>query len=225
MKQSSENYQDFFREEIYDGFVRFLLDKLGSATVIALIDDEPVFTKKGVHTQLRRKFNEFLARNPRIERVFAQNDHKTFMIKGISGQPLAFPINTEDEALMVREDIRIPEFIPVDKTGYPKARKMIRNTAEPLRNQLLKGDWKEHKFIAPCKLVVHFKKNYANKIGKTTITFTVISKEEILYLLYDTYRDKVAFAQCGKQKFQFVQRTPKPMRHEQNSELLHTLQQ
>lgn len=205
MKEDNQDYQDFFKEELYDGFVKFLLDKLGSTKTIVLIGDEPVFTKKGVHPQLRRLFNRFLNENSRIEKTFAKNDGKCYLQRNIAGEPLAFPIDVNDESVMVGQDIRRPILEPVD-LNFPRAGKNTKRTAEPMKNQILKGDWKETFFRAPSVLIIHFKKSYAKHVGKTTESFKVISKEEIGYLLYDRYKDRVAFAQCMGFKFEFVKR-------------------
>ena len=212
------NYQEFFKEEIYGGFVKFLLDKLGSAKVIALIDDDPVFTKKGVHIQLRRLFNEFLSNNKNIEKTFAKNDGKCYVLRNVANETLRFPINVEDDALMVGQTLRPPEFIPVI-INFPRAGKNTKRTAEPMKNQILKGDWKENRFLAPKKLIVHFKKGYATHLGKTTESFDVDSKEDVAYLLFDRYRDKVAFAQCQGHKFEFVKRRPNGKNQKVQSDL------
>jgi len=227
MIESYENYRDFFKEEIYDRFVGYLTHKLGNAVVIALLDNEPLFTKKGVHFQFRRYFNEFLSANPRIEKVYSRNEGKTFLVKGISEQPLAFPINSEDDALMVRENIRIPVLIPAQIDEFPRARKYHKNTAEPLKGQILKGDWKEDKFLAPRKMLVHYTKVYSVKIGKTTEVFTVNSKEDVANLLFYVYKNKIKFARIGNQVFQFKERkvSHELEQKENNPELLCEVQQ
>lgn len=203
MENRNINYQDFFRDEIYGKFVDFLIHGLGNAAVIALLDNEPLFTKRGVHFQLRRKFNEFLSQNPAIEKVFARNDGKTFFMKGICNQNLAFPVNCEDDTLMVRENIRIPKLIPSNLDNFPRARKYIKNTAEPLKGQILKGDWKEDRFLAPRKLIVHYTHAYSFQIKKTTEVFVVNSKEDVANLLFHVYRNKIKFARIGTQIFKF----------------------
>lgn len=203
MNNNYGNYQDYFREIIYGKFVNFLIRGLGSAAVIALLDNEPLFSKRGVHYQLRRKFNEFLSQNPAIEKVFARNDGKTFPLKGICNQYLAFPINTEDDALMVRENIRVPKLIPSSLDNFPRARKYIKRTAEPLKGQILKGDWKEDKFLAPKKMLVHYTHAYSFLIKKTTEVFVVNSKEDVANLLFHVYRNKIKFARIGSQVFKF----------------------
>lgn len=209
MNENEKNYQDFFRKEIYDGFVNFLIGKLGSAKVIALIGDDPLFTKKkGVHVQLRRLFNEFLSKNKNIEKVFAANGGKCYMLRNICDEPLAFPINTADDELMVKQNIRPPKFVPTN-FDFPRAGKKTKKSAEPMKNQILKGDWKEHKFFAPEKLVVHFKKSYASKIKKTTVTYDVNSREEIADIILDRFKDRVAFAQCQGRKVEFVRKKTK----------------
>ena len=221
MNNDERNYQDFFKEELYGGFVNFLIGKLGSAKVIALIGDDPVFTKKGVHIQLRRLFNEFLSNNNKIERKFAANNGKCYLQRNIANEPLAFPVDVNDDQLMVGQNLRPPTIIPAD-FNFPRAGKKTKRTTEPMKNQILKGDWKEHKFGAPVKLVVHFKKSYATVIGKTTLTYDVNSKEEVADILFDRFKDKVAFAQCRGHKFEFVKRRP---HHEKNRTLHNPVQQ
>lgn len=218
-----QEYQNFFKEVIYGRFVNFLIRELGNAAVIALLDNEPLFTKRGVHFQLRRQFNEFLSQNPAIEKVFSRHDHKTFLVKGICDQPLAFPVACDDDSLLVRENLRIPALIPVSLDDFPRARKYMKLSAEPMKGQILKGDWKEDKFKAPKKMLVHYTKQYAGKIGKTTEVFNVESKEDVANLLFHVYKDKIKFAKIGTQVFRFKD---KPISHEQqNSELLHSVQQ
>jgi len=221
MNNDDNNYQDFFKEKLYGGFVKFLLDKLGSAKVIALIGDDPVFTKRGVHVQLRRLFNEFLSQNKSIEKVYAANDGKCYSLRNIVNETLLFPVNVNDDELMVKENLRPPVFIPADM-NFVRAGKNTKRTAEPIKNQVLKGDWKEHKFGAPVKLVVHFKKSYAKFFGKTTVTFDVESKEEVADILFHRFKDKVAFAQCQGHKFEFVKRTE---HHGTHSKLHNPVQQ
>ena len=220
MNKDEKSYQEFFKEEIYDGFVKFLLGKLGSAKVIALIGDEPVFTKKGVHVQLRRLFNEFLSNNKKIEKVYAANDGRCYLQRNIVNEPLLFPVNVNDDELMVKQGLRPSVFVPAD-FNFTRVGKHTKRTADPIKNQILKADWKEHKFGAPVKLVVHFKKSYATAIGKTTITYDVESKEEVADLLFDRFKDKVAFAQCQGHKFEFVKRRP---HHDKDSKLRNQVQ-
>ena len=202
---NDKNYQDFFRDELYGRFVAFLRNKLGCATVIALIGDDPIFNKRGVHLQLRRLFNEFLSKYPGIEKIFTSNDQKCYLQRNIAGEALRFPIDVNDEQLMVTEDLRNPAVIPVDWKDIPRAGKNIKNVASPMRKRSLKGDLNSKKFLIPRKLIVHYKRGFAvNVKHKTTEVFFVESKEDISTILFDTYKDKVAFAQCEKMKFQFV---------------------
>lgn len=224
MIQEERDYQEFFKEEIYDGFVKFLLGKLGSAKVIALIGDDPVFDKKGVHVQLRKLFNQFLNENPKIEKRFVLGHTKCYLQRNIVGEPLVFPVDVNDEELMVKQNLRLPLYVPVE-TDYARAGKHTKRTAEPMKNQVLKGDWKEEKFLAPSILIVHFKRGFAAKIGKTTESFKVLSKQEVSTILFDTYHDKVAFAQCNGYKFEFVKRSEKKRNVKQNSELQGSVQQ
>lgn len=202
---SDNNYQDFFRQKIYDRFVTFLRNKIGCAQVIALIGDKPIFNKKGVHYQLRRLFNEFLNNNKDIEKIFLANDQKCYQQRNICNQPLAFPVDVNDDELMVKCHLRKPIAI-LPEFEFERATKHDKKNVEPFKGQVLKGDWKEKNFIAPKKMIVHFKRAYATTIGKTTVVFTVKSKEEIADILFDSYKDKVAFAQCEGHKFEFVKR-------------------
>jgi hypothetical protein len=205
MKEDQKPYQEFFKEEVYDGFTKFLLSKFSSATCIALLDDEPLFTKKGVHVQFRKTFNEFLNKNPHVEKVFANNSGKCFVLKNVAGEMLHFPIDAKDNELMVREGIRIPVVLPtMDRKDVPRAYKLIKNTAEPMKKQVLKGDWSESRFIIPKNLTIHFKRGYALSIGHTTETYKVESKDQINNLIFDVFENKVAFAIFEKQRLSFV---------------------
>lgn len=208
MKRENINYQEFFRKEIYDRFVSFLIHKLGHSKVNELIGDEPLFTKKGVHYRLRRFFNEFLNSNKEIEKVFIQNSQQCYLQRNICEQPLCFPVNVNDDELMTQKKLRNPRLHKSDFT-FTRASKEEKQDVEPWKNQVLKGDWTEKRFIAPKKLVVHFKRAYATHTGKTTVVFTVNSVDEIANLLFDLYKDQVAFAKCENQKFEFVKRKQK----------------
>lgn len=209
MKQIENlDYFNFFKEEIYSGFVKFLFNKLGSATVIALIGNDPVFSKKGVHLQLRRYFNEFLAKNPKIEKTFIQNDQKCYLLRNIEDGVLQFPIDTKDDSLMVKEYIRVPKLIrsTIEKSRVPKSIKknIINDKTAPMTMSL---SLKEEYFVFPKRLIIHFKKKLSSIFGKTTMTFMVKSKDEINYLIFDKYKDEVAFANCENVfKMDFVRR-------------------
>ena len=205
MKDHNVNYQSFFRDELYGKFVMFLTHKLGRAKVIALIGDEPLFTKKGVHYQLRRLFNEFLSQNNSIAKVFIANGQKCIVLRNICDQPLRFPVDVNDDKLMNDLRLRQPA-TEKTKFEFERASKSDKLNVEPLKGQTLKGDWKEKLFIAPTKLIIHFKRAYANLIGKTTVVYDVHSKDEIVTFLFDTYKDKVAFAKVDNHKFEFVKR-------------------
>ena len=205
MKNDDLNYPDFFKEEIYDGFVRFLLGKYSNATCIALLADEPLFTKKGVHQNFRKAFNEFLNQNPRIEKIFGLNNFKTFVVKNIVGEMLHFPVSPEDEGLMVREGIRSPELLPpMDSKDIPRVRKDIKLSAAPMKGQILKGDWKEHSLLVPQKLILHYKRGYAMSIKKTTECFYVTTREQVNNIIFDIYENKVAYALFDGERLTFV---------------------
>ena len=206
MKKDRNDYSEFFKEELYSGFVQFLLSKYGASKVITIIGDEPLFTKKGVHTQLRRAFNEFLNRNPRIEKIFSANERKTMSLRNISAGTLYFPINAEDDDLMMRLGLRI-KTLPEDDFVFPRATKEIKRNAEKMRGQIIKSNWKDKPYAAPTLLTIHFKRSYAKHIGKTTVSMYVGSEGEAKNLIFNVYDDKVAFAQIrGGQSFEFVKR-------------------
>jgi hypothetical protein len=216
--EKSVNYQDFFKEELYDGFVRFLLNEYGSSKVINLIDDEPVITKKGVHSRLRRQFNEFLNKNPKIERKFVEGGQKFLNLRNVAGGTLYFPINSEDDMLMSKLRLRAHYFIPVDEKSIPRASNKVKNSAETMKGQILKGDWSEDKFIVPRRLTIHFKRGYAKAIGKTTICTKVESMQQVNNLLFDIYENKVAFAQFEDGKnYEFVKRNNNEKRAKRKS--------
>lgn len=199
------NYQDFFREEIYGKFVDYLIGKFGNAVCVAMLDDEPLFTKKGVNLSFRRHFNRFLASNPKIEKVFAENGGKTFSVKNFVNERLRFPVNVNDDDLMVRESLRLPKLQPaMDKSEIPRASKMIKNSAAPMKNQILKSDWKSRNFLVPEKLILHFKRGYAMHIGKTTQTFMIENREQVNSLIFDVFENKVAYAIIGKERLTLV---------------------
>jgi hypothetical protein len=212
MKQSKDerSYQDFFKEEVYGGFVQHLLDKYGSAKIIALVDDEPIMTKKGVHFLLRKQFNEFLNKNPQIEKKLVYNKNRFFSLRNICDQPLRFPVDPDDDMLMVKQKLRPVAFIPVDN-NIPRATKHVKRVAKKMVGQKLKGDWHEEKYISPKRLTIYFKRGYAKAINKSTASFLVESRSEAMYILLDKYKNKVAFADIvGTEEFAFVKRVKKP---------------
>ena len=201
---SEKNYQDFFKEELYDGFVKFLLDKYGAKTVNATLKNDSLITRKGVHFLYRRLFNEFLGKNPLIAREFARNNYRLMSLRNIAGGPLAFPIDASDEDLMIKEKLRIPKVIPISD-DIPRATKRMKNSAGPMRGQVLKGDWKEEKYLCPKRLTIHFKQGFAVKNGKTTESFLVESRSEAIDIMLHRFEKKVAYAIIqGEEEFCFV---------------------
>lgn len=201
---SEKNYQDFFKEELYDGFVKYLLNKYGSATVISMLHDDPLISKKGVHFLFRKTFNEFLSLNPLIAKEFAINNYRFMTLRNITKEPLAFPIDTKDDGLMVREGIRVPKLIPVSN-DIPRATKRMKNSAGPMKGQVIKGDWNEKKYLCPKRLIIHFKEGHAIRIGKTTESFLVESRSEAIDIILHRFEKKVAYATIqGEEEFCFV---------------------
>lgn len=200
------NYQEFFKEEIYDKFTKYLLGKYGSAACIAQLNDEPLFTKKGVHVSFRRAFNAFLNENPKIEKVFAEYGGKTFVLKNIAGEMLHFPVDVNDEALMIREELRSGVILPkMDHTEIPRASKQIKNTTSALTQKIMR-QWNQNErdFLVPMNLTLHFKRGYAMSIHKTTMTFKVTNPEQVRNLIFDAYEGKVAYAIFDKERLTFV---------------------
>jgi hypothetical protein len=201
---TDRSYQDFFKEELYGRFVQYLLDEYGARTIIDLLRDDPLVTKKGFNFLVNRQLNEFLQLNPAIMKVFVENRRRCINLRNISGGVLAFPISTEDDMLMVRESLRTPEYIPVvDDTA--RASKGIKKLAVPMKGHTLKGDVNEKKYLMPKRLTVHFKEGYATKIQKTTLSFNVDSRSDAMHILLDRFEKKVAYATIqGEEEFCFV---------------------
>lgn len=201
---NDRSYQDFFKEEVYGGFVQYLLDEYGAKTIIDLLRDRPLVTKKGFDFLVTKQFNEFLELNPKVAKVFVKNHRRCANMRNLAGAPLAFPIDTEDDILMVRENLRNPEYIPVvDDTA--RATKEMKRLAVAMRGQTLKGERHERKYITPKRLTVHFKEGYATKIGKTTQSFLVDRRSEATQIMLDRFENKVAYATIqGEEEFCFV---------------------
>jgi len=203
---SKSDYNEFFKSQLYDGFVHYLIDKFGAGKVIAITGDEPIITKKGVQIQLRKSFNEFLNRNPSIEKKFVQGGQKFITQRNSCGGTLYFPINGNDDDLMRRIKLRVPLFIPVTD-DIPRAGKKIKQASERMKKQTIRGDWRDHKYLAPTLFTIHFKRGYAYQMRKTTESFRVNSRQEVMTLLFEVYENKVAFAQVQNgERFQFVKR-------------------
>jgi hypothetical protein len=210
MTQDERNYQEFFKEELYDGFVRFLLNKYGSATIIEIVDDESIITKKGVHHLLKRQFNEFLNRNPRIEKRFVEERGRCLNLRNVSGGALRFPVDAKDDKLMGKLNFRPHEIIPMQES-VPRASARIKASAAPMTGQVFKDNWHEKLYLSPRKLTVYFKRGYANAIRKSTMTFWVSSRSEAMDILINRYKNKVAFADIlNTESFEFVKRIRKP---------------
>jgi len=201
---NDRSYQDFFKEEIYGGFVQYLLDEYGARTIIDLLRDRPLVTKKGFDFLVTKQLNEFLELNPAVAKVFAENRRRCMNMRNIGGGTLAFPVDTEDDGLMVRENLRTPEVVPAAEMTA-RATKEMKRLAAPMRGQTLKGERNEKKYLAPKRLMVHFKEGYATKIEKTTMSFLVNSRGEAMDILLDRFEKKVAYATIqGEEEFCFV---------------------
>ena len=201
---SDRNYQDFFKEELYGGFVQYLLDEYGARTIIDLLRGQPLVTKKGFNFLVSKQMNEFLDLNPLINKTFAKNRRRCMNLRNIGGGELAFPIDPEDDMLMVREGLRTPEVIPsVDK--IPRATSEMKRSAKPMTGQVLRGYENEKKYLVPKRLTIHFKEGYAKKIGKTTLSFVVDRRSEAMQILLDQFEKRVAYATIqGEEEFCFV---------------------
>ena len=205
MNYTDKNYQEFFKEEIYGGFVQFLLNEYGAKTIIDLLRGDPLVTKKGFNFLVTRQLNEFLQLNPVVAKQFVANRRRCISLRNIDGGDLQFPIDPEDDILMVKEGLRPPEVIPMDLSAIPRATKEMKRSAGPMSGQILKGDWKEDRYIHPKRLTLHFKEGYAKKIEKTTLSFMVVSRSEAVYIMYDRFEKRVAYATIlGEEDFVFV---------------------
>lgn len=200
---SDKSYQDFFKEEVYDGFVQYLLNEYGARTIIDLLRNDPLVTKKGFNFLVTKQFKEFLELNPAVAKEFVRNRRKCFTLRNIGGGPLAFPVDTDDDMLMVRENVRTPEFIPVED-DTARATKEMKHSAVPMKGQIIRGgSYDVYRVSKP--LTIHFKEGYATKIGKTTMRFMVDSRSEAMSILLDRFEKKVAYATIqGEEEFVFV---------------------
>jgi len=199
----NKNYSNFFKEEIYGGFVQYLLDRYGAAAVIYRLRGLPLIGRKGMNFEFSRDFRIFLAKNPLIEKVFYKNDNKIIRLKNSEDGDLAFPIDTSDEKLMIREGLRIPEIIPVTDDILRASKEMKRNAS--FKNEIAVGPSHERKYLHPVRLTVHFKEGYARKHGKTTESHMIDSREDAKTIILDRYENKVAYATIqNKEEFAFV---------------------
>ena len=85
MHKGDRDYQEFFKEELYGGFVSFLIDKYGASKINDILNDEPLFTKKGVYYKLQRQLNEFFNMYPHIEKKFVFNRKKCIQLRLLDG--------------------------------------------------------------------------------------------------------------------------------------------
>ena len=151
----------------------------------------------------RRDFNTFLSKNPDIWTHFTTNFSKFFNMKNIADGDLRFPIDTEDDDLMVREGVRVPALIPV-RDNITRASKEMKRSAGPMKGQVIRGEVRD-KYRVPKRLTVHFKEGFARKIKKTTMSFMVDSRSEAMHILLDRYEKRVAYAIIqGEEEFCFV---------------------
>ena len=84
-----------------------------------------------------------------------------------------------------------------------------------MKGQLLKEQWNAKPFVCPNKLIVHFKRGYAQSIGRTTETFEISSRADAMNILFSMYENKVAFAQIKgtDEEFEFVKRQKRHGKH------------
>lgn len=202
---NDRSYQDFFKEELYGGFVQYLLDEYGARTIIDLLRDDPLVTKKGFNFLVTKQLNEFLQLNPEVAKVFVENRRRCMNLRNIGGGNLAFPIDTEDDGLMIRENLRVPEVVPSVELSA-RATKEMKRLASPMKGQTARSyDSNVKKYRFPKRLTVHFKEGYATKIEKTTLSFLVDSRSEAIMILLDRFEKKVAYATIqGEEEFCFV---------------------
>lgn len=210
MSQLSEkSYSEFFKEDLYEGFVQYLLDKFTARHVNDRLRSQQLISKKGVHPEFRKDFNSFLSQNPAVLKTFSQANFKFLGLRNIEDGPLRFPIDPSDDILMVREDIRVAREVPstlTNKKQFPRARKEDKIKAQPMQGILMSNsDLGERKYLHPKRLTVHFKDGFANRIGKTTESFMVDSRSDAMDILINRYGKKVAFAVIlGEEEFAFV---------------------
>lgn len=206
MSQNDRNYSEFFKEELHNGFVQYLLNEYGAGKINEILGDQSLITKKGVNNLVRLQFNKFLNLNPQVEKRFVQERGRCLTLRNISGGDLRFPIDGNDDPLMVKEGLRPYEFIPVLE-DIPRASNKVKASAASMTGQVFKTDWHEEEYLVPRKLTVYFKRGYANAIKKSTMTFWVSSRSEAMSILLDRYKNKVAFANIlNTEEFNFVRR-------------------
>ncbi len=205
MSNDEKSYQEFFKEDLYDGFVQHLLNEYGAYKVNVILNDNPLVTKRGINRNFTRDFNVFLAKNPSIHKRLSDEGMKFMSLRNIAGGPLAFPVDVKDENLMLREKLRIPVVIPVSFKDVPRGGPMTKS-AGVMRDQTIKtSGFKSKRYPAPKRLTIHFKSGYAKKIGKTTRTFNVDSREEAMSIILDMYERNVAYAYIqNEEEFCFV---------------------
>lgn len=222
---TERNYRDFFKEELYDGFVNYLIDELGHAKVITLLRGKPLFTKRGVNNNFKVHFNRFLDKNPAILKRFVEGNQKCMSLRNIADGELQFPIDTEDESLMIREGIRNPQTLPLDiKDHVYRPSKGQKNSTKPLTGQVIKGENHERKYFHPKRLTVHFKQGYALKLGKTTESFMVNSRSEAMDIIIGRFERRVAYATIQNEE-QFVFVKPRNGKIKRSRKLRNKIQQ
>ena len=222
---TEKNYRDFFKEELYDGFVDYLIDELGHAKVIAVLRDNPLFTKRGVDRNFTVHFHRFLDKNPAILKTFVEANQKCMSLRNITDGDLRFPIDTEDENLMVREGIRNPAVLPLDiKDHVYRPTKGQKQSSKPLTGQVLKGENHERRYLHPKRLTVHFKQGYALKLGKTTESFMVNSRSEAMDIIIGRFEKRVAYATIQNEE-QFVFVKPRNGKSKRSRKLRNKIQQ
>jgi hypothetical protein len=201
---SEKNYSEFFKEDLYGGFVDYLINEYGVKYCLAVLRNDDLITKKGIHPVFQKDFKVFLSLNPLIKKEFARNHNRFMQLRNIADENLAFPIDTADESVMVQQKIRIPEFISV-KDDIIRATKEMKRSAAPMKGQILKGEWKEKRYHLPKRLTIHLKKGLAMRMRKTTLNFMVNSRQEAISIMIDRFTDNVAYATIqNEEEFVFV---------------------
>lgn len=210
---NEKSYADFFKEELYEGFVQHLLDKYGARHVIHVLRDKPLISKRNVHYSFMKDFSEFLEANPKVAKIFAESRHKLMGLRNIAGGELRFPVDTTDDWLLVTERVRqdspliSTSIIPGD---FPRATAEHKKAVKTFKGTPLKGTNGERKYLHPKRLTVHLKDGFARSIGKTTLSFMIESRSDAMDIILNRYEKKVAFARIqNEEEFAFVKRRNK----------------
>ena len=200
-----KSYKEFFEDELYGGFVNYLINELGHEKVIAILRDRPLISRKGVHPDFRVHFNKFMSKNPLILKRFVNEGQKFMGLRNIAGGELKFPVDTSNENLMLREGLRIPVVIPKSDERIHRPSKGEKYSAKPFSGETLRGERHEKRYLYPKRLTVHFKEGHAIRIGKTTESFMVHSRSEAMNIILDRYEKRVAYATIqNEEQFVFV---------------------